>query len=193
MAMDKAAKDTLKGIVDVLFWGAIGALVIAIAFFGFFRLSPYKLVNVHGPSMEPTLSDGDLIVIQTTDKISRNEIAVFNLPEQWTSKVLESTDSNLIKRVVGLPGDRITFGDGKVAIESKDESFSLVEPKIVGCGLDVGEEITVPKGSYFLAGDNRVQSFDSMAAWCQGLDPFVTAETIALHGELKIQLSQFKF
>lgn len=191
--MDKAAKDSIRSLVDVLFWGALGALVIAIAFFGFFKVTPYKLVSVHGPSMEPMLSDGDLIVLETTDGIKRDQIAVFGLPAQWASTVLESTESNLIKRVVGLPGDLITFQGDTVEIQSSGETFNLTEPRIVSCGLDVGEEIEVPANSYFLAGDNRVQSFDSMAAWCDGLNPFIPEDTIGINGELKLQFGWFRF
>lgn len=192
MAMDKAAKESVRSIMDVLLWGAIGAFVIALGFFVFFKVTPYKLVNVHGPSMEPTLTNGDLIVLETTDEVERDQIAVFSLPQSWASTVLESTESNLIKRVVGLPGDRISFEGDTVEIESGSETFSLVEPKIIGCPLEIGTEITVPQGSYFLAGDNRVQSFDSMAAWCDGLDPFIPADTIGIHGELKLQLGLFR-
>lgn len=193
MGMDKAAKESVRSFMDVLFWGVAGAFVIALAFFLFFKVTPYKLVNVHGPSMEPTLSSGDLIVLEETEKIERDQIAVFDLPQSWASTVLESTESNLIKRVVGLPGDRISFEGDTVEIESGGETFSLREPKIVQCPLEVGTEITVPAGSYFLAGDNRVQSFDSMAAWCDGLDPFIPADTIGIHGELKLQFGLFRF
>ena len=192
MGMDKAAKESVRSIMDVLFWGVAGAFVIALAFFLFFKFTPYKMVNVHGPSMEPTLSSGDLIVLEGTEKIERDQIAVFDLPESWASTVLESTESNLIKRVVGLPGDRITFEGDTVEIESGGETFSLREPKIVQCPLEVGTELTVPAGSYFLAGDNRVQSFDSMAAWCDGLDPFIPADTIGIHGDLKLQFGLFR-
>jgi len=188
MAMDKAAKESLKSFADVLFWGAAGAFLIILVLFIFLRVSPYSLVNVHGPSMEPTLSSGDLIVLHSTDKIERDQIAVFSLPEEWKAEVSESTEANLIKRVVGLPGDRITFQGDEVTVESDSESFSLNEPKILACGVPVGTELTVPQGSYFLAGDNRVQSFDSMAAWCAGLTPFVPEDTIEINGGLSMRL-----
>lgn len=189
MAMDKAAKDSLRNFVDVLFWGAAGALIVAIVFLAFFRVSPYRMISVHGPSMEPTLSSGDLIVLKKTDAIERDQIAVFSLPEEWKNAVAENTDSNLIKRVVGLPGDTVTFvGDEKVTVTGNGSSAELREPKILGCDLPVGTEVTIPDGSYFLAGDNRVQSFDSMAAWCDGLDPLVKGDTIATSGAMKLQL-----
>lgn len=194
MGMDKAAKETVRSFTDVLFWGALGALVVAVIFFGFFKLTPFKLINIHGPSMEPTLYDGDLVVLETTDTIQRDQIAVFDLPTEWANLVDESTEANLIKRVVGLPGDKITFEGQTVSIASKDgATLSLNEPKILRCNLDVGDSIDVPQGSYFLAGDNRVQSFDSMAAWCAGIDPLVSEDTIGINGELKLRLGLPKF
>jgi len=190
--MDRAAKDSVRSVVDVLFWGALGACIVALIFFAFFRFSPYRLVNVHGPSMQPTLTDGDLIILKTTDEIKRNQIAVFDLPDEWAQTVAQNTESNLIKRVVGLPGDRITFEGTTVKIESPSgKVHKLVEPKLTGCSLDPGEGVTVPKGKYFLAGDNRIQSFDSMAAWCSGLNPMIPEDTIGINGSLQYRLGLF--
>lgn len=192
--MDRAAKDSVKSIADVLLWGAIGAFVLALIFFSFFRFSPYRLVNVHGPSMQPTLTDGDLIVLKTTPKIERDQIAVFDLPKGWADAVSKSTESNLIKRVVGLPGDHLSYDGNQVNIEAASgKSYTLREPKLSGCRLPSGSELTVPQGEYFLAGDNRIQSFDSMAAWCQGLDPLIPKDTIGINGQLQTRIGLFSF
>lgn len=186
--MDKAAKDTLKKSTDVVFWIMAVVFILAVAFFLFFRFGPYRLINVHGPSMQPTLYDGDLIVVGGDGSIARDQIAVFSLPDQWKGAVQDNTGTNLIKRVVGLPGDTLSFQGDKIVIDSGTESFEIVEPKILQCPLPLGEEIVVPEGSYFLAGDNRVQSFDSSSAWCRGLDPMVSEDSISVHGELKLRL-----
>lgn len=194
MKLDKAAKDSFKNILDVLLWGSIGALVVVGLFSSIFTFTPYKLVNVHGPSMEPTFSNGDLLILKQTDEIKRNQIAVFNLPEYWADSVASSTGQNLIKRVVAKPGDRLTFNGTKVLIESPEhEKYELVEPKIVKCDLPIGESIEVPPGTHFLAGDNRVQSFDSMEAWCSGLNPFIPDETLIINGDLSQRINWFNF
>lgn len=185
MSLDKAAKDSFRNILDVLLGGAIGALVIVSIFFFIFKFTPYKLVNVHGPSMEPTFSNGDLIVLKETDQIERDHIAVFDLPEEWANSVAESTSSKLIKRVTAVYGDVLTFRGNRVTIKSvTGNTYELVEPKIVNCQLPIGSTLEVPKGTYFATGDNRVQSFDSMEAWCNGLHPFIAKESITINGAL---------
>lgn len=186
--MDRAAKDALKKSTDVVFWIVAAVFVLAVAFFLFFRFGPYRLISVHGPSMQPTLYDGDLIVIGGDEPIERDQITVFSLPDGWREEVQDNTGTSLIKRVVGLPGDTITFQGDRIAIDSGTENFEIVEPKILQCPLPLGEEIVVPEGSYFLAGDNRVQSFDSSSAWCRGLNPMVPEDSISVHGELKLRL-----
>lgn len=194
MSLDKAAKDSFRNILDVLLWGAIGALVIVSVFFFIFKFTPYKLVNVHGPSMEPTFSNGDLIVLKETDQIERDQIAVFDLPEEWANSVAESTDSKLIKRVTAVYGDVLTFRGNRVTIKSvTGNTYELVEPKIVNCQLPIGATLELPKGTYFLTGDNRVQSFDSMEAWCNGLNPVIGKESITINGALDKRIQGLPF
>lgn len=144
--------------------------------------------------MEPTFTNGDLLVLKQTDEIKRNQIAVFALPKDWSSSVADTTGQNLIKRVVAKPGDQLTFNGTKVLIQSpENEKYELIEPKIVRCNLPVGSTVEVPPGTHFLAGDNRVQSFDSMEAWCNGLNPFVSDETLIINGDVSQRIHWFNF
>lgn len=150
-------------------WGyfidIVETLVVAAAIFVvvyLFLLQPHQ---VRGASMEPNLSDGQYIL---TDKISyrfgdpnRGDIIVFKAP------VDENFD--YIKRIVGLPEETISMGDGNIIIKNPENpnGFTLEEPYSIngvnspGEVLSNGTEFTIPKDTYFVLGDNRGQSFDS--------------------------------
>ncbi len=109
-------------------------------------------------SMVPTLVKNDRLII---DKISynfnqpqRGDIVVFNPTD--TLKEQQFTDA-FIKRVIGVPGDRVTVKSGKVVVNDQpiDESYISEAPKYEF------ESVTVPPNSYFVLGDNRNNSYDS--------------------------------
>lgn len=113
-------------------------------------LSP---ITVEGVSMTPTLIDGQLIFIQKAFyKLERGDIAVFELIGQ---------KSKLIKRVIGLPGDKIyanSHGDGKLYVNDtaiSDKYFRYAHGSI----HDIN--ITLKDGEYFMLGDNATESHDS--------------------------------
>ena len=109
----------------------------------------FNPVSVVGPSMYPTLNDGDILRTSTVikkDRISYDTIICF---KRGNSKLI-------IKRVVGLPGDTISFSDGRVVINGKvrEDSFPIMEeyPDSV---IKLGED------EYYCLGDNRNNSLDS--------------------------------
>ena len=110
-------------------------------------------------SMEPTLMVGDRILV---DKLSyhlhavhRGDIVVFGTPpgENAGPQV-----KDLVKRVVGLPGETVSSSGGQVDINGKP----LSEPWLVKGTVTTGIQTqTVPAGEYFVMGDNRSDSQDS--------------------------------
>lgn len=126
-------------------------IVLAIIlYFGINALS--ARVRVDGFSMIPTLQNGEYILVNRlaykTGQPDRGDIIVFRLPGD------ESQD--LIKRVIGLPGDTVHISDGIVTING----VKLEEPYIAQNPLYYGEW-TVPEGNLFVLGDNRNDSRDS--------------------------------
>lgn len=111
--------------------------------------------------MEPTYHDGEYIL---TDKISfrlglpqRGDVVVFRSPK--------NQDVDFIKRIIGLPGEKLKIKGGKVYINGNilDESTYLDPSVYTGpeSFLPENTEITVPQNNYFCMGDNRSGSSDS--------------------------------
>ena len=110
-------------------------------------------------SMQDTLNPNDYIIMYrraySGDKEpKRGDIVIFK------SELQDENGKNklLIKRVIGLPGDKITINDGKVYINDKEYDESYLKG-----GSTTGSEskFKVQKGEYFVVGDNRVVSIDS--------------------------------
>ena len=134
---------------------AVGGLVL---FINFFLIQSYI---VNGSSMADTLHNNDRLIISKLGKSwsnitgsaylpSRGEIVVFHDPS--------GSDRQLIKRVIGLPGERITLRSGELTIYN-EFSPNGFDPDVE---FDIntytnGEEfdITIPEGHLFVVGDNR--------------------------------------
>lgn len=152
--------DAIKGIFGV-FWEFIEAFVFAAAIFVVAYLFIFQPNQVKGRSMFPTFHDGEYIF---TDKISyrmglpkRGDVVVFRSPK--------NNDIDFIKRIIGLPGERIKISGGKVFVDGQllDESNYLDRTVFTGpeSFLAEGQEITIASERYFVMGDNRSQSSDS--------------------------------
>lgn len=125
----------------------------------------YQPVKVEGTSMMPTLTDQERIFINKftyrfgLSSVERGDTVVFWYP-------LDTTKS-YIKRVIGIPGDRVRIEGGQVYVNGKELTEDYVPPqnRDESTWRD-GQEVTVPSGKYFVLGDHRNQSSDSrMWGW----------------------------
>lgn len=113
--------------------------------------------KVDGHSMEPTLQDGDNLIV---DKISyrlraprRYEIIVF--PYQHAENVY------YIKRIIGMPGETIQIIDGSVYINGELLADEVYGAEPIKNAMTAAEPITLGEDEYFVMGDNRNHSSDS--------------------------------
>lgn len=113
--------------------------------------------EVIGSSMEPTLSDGDNLIV---DKMTyhfrepkRFEIIVF--PYQYIK------DTYYIKRIIGLPGETVSIDEqGRIYIDGEILKEAYGKEAILDAGL-AAKEIVLADDEYFVMGDNRNDSADS--------------------------------
>ncbi len=139
----------------------------------------FQSYQVDGPSMEPTLQNGDRLIVSKTGKTwaritgndyvpKRYEIIIFNHTGEFSGSS-QVTEKQLIKRVIGLPGDRVVVKDGVVRVYNNEHPDGYLidsegpERNAIANTPDNGHEIdlTVKKGELFVMGDNREQSLDS--------------------------------
>src|SRR6476469_1566872 len=120
----------------------------------------YQPVKVEGTSMMPTLTDQERIFINKFTyrfgfgSVSRGDTVVFWYPQD--------TSKSYIKRVIGVPGDRVRVEGGLVYVNgvALQESYVPPENRDSNSWRD-GEEQVIPDGKYFVLGDHRNQSSDS--------------------------------
>jgi signal peptidase I len=127
---------------------AIGLALVIIVFL-------YQPVKVEGTSMAPLLSDQERIFINKFvyrfEPIHRGDVVVFWYPVDHSK--------SFIKRVVGLPGEKVEIRQGTVYVDGKILPEPYVPPQYEDLS-DFGEK-TVPPDSYFVMGDHRISSNDS--------------------------------
>ena len=115
------------------------------------RLLGVGLLRVTGSSMNNTLRDGDIVLVTRFDyrggrTPGRGAVVECRFPGR---------DGNYIKRVVGLPGDRLAFSEGFLTLNGE----AVMEPYVSSVTDDYAIELE--EDQYLLLGDNRAESYDS--------------------------------
>lgn len=141
-------KETIKTFLYLL--AACGAAFFMICFVG-------QRTVVEGSSMEPTLADGDNLIV---DKLSYR----FGKPERFDIIVFpyeEGEETYFIKRVIGLPGETVQIDEaGTIFINGEKLRESYGKEVIENSGM-AAEGILLGADEYFVLGDNRNDSMDS--------------------------------
>lgn len=116
--------------------------------------------RVSGQSMYPTLENGDYILTNkvgyTFGEPQRGQIIVFKEPRD------ESLD--FIKRIVGIPSDRLKIQNGRVYLNGEVLKEAYLNPSVTtlpAAFLKEGQEVIIPEKRYIVVGDNRLASSDS--------------------------------
>lgn len=145
LVLDKPKSPILKGYIFLI----IGVLLIA------FQMC-FSIVRVSGPSMLPTLHDKDFMLISKYDRVDRFDIVVLK------ERVADNGPSkNIVKRVIGFGGDRVTVVNGQLFINNVAYNEYYLDSANTEAFKTVNFDITVPDGHLFVMGDNRDVSKDS--------------------------------
>ncbi|MCR4962799.1 MAG: signal peptidase I [Firmicutes bacterium] len=135
------------------FWSYVIEILAVLALAILLRMFVMEITQVQGPSMQPTLSTGDRLI---TNKLAYT----FGEPQRGDIVVLKAPDVEnqyYIKRIIGLPDERLSINDGQVYINGEP----LAEPYLTQLLTDGNIDVVIPEGYYFVMGDNREDSRDS--------------------------------
>lgn len=154
----------------------LAVIVLAPVVALFLTVFVFQSYEVDGPSMENTLQDNDRLIVSKTDKTWSKFSGKQFLPDRYSVVVFKQKESSyegteekqLIKRVMGLPGDRVVIKDGVVTIYNDEHPEGLkadenVPETSLNQYTDGDIDLTVPEGQVFVLGDNRKNSLDSRA------------------------------
>ncbi len=153
--------QTLRAVREI-----VETLLLAALIFFLVRLVVLNF-RVDGQSMTPNLDDGQMLLVNRNayqsvdwqgnmfypfDPPERGDIVVFNPPTE--------SDKPYIKRIIGLPGDEVTFNNGQVFVNGEMLDEDYIEDR-TRCQRDDFCDVIVPEGKIFVLGDHRSNSSDS--------------------------------
>ncbi|OGM56928.1 signal peptidase I [Candidatus Woesebacteria bacterium RIFCSPHIGHO2_12_FULL_46_16] len=148
--------------LGAFFLDILEVIVFAVAIFLFIYLLVLQPHKIKGASMDPNFFDGEYLL---TDKVTyrfgepkRGDVIVFKAPT--------GNGDEFIKRIIGLPGEKVSVKSGKMYINEKVLEEKYLDASLItsaGYFLQEDQSVSVPEGEYFVLGDNRPHSSDSRA------------------------------
>jgi signal peptidase I len=150
----------------------VAALLVALGLIAFV----FQSYQVDGPSMQQTLHNNDRLIVwklpRTWAKIThhqyvpgRGDIIIFT--ETGLANFGQDNTKQLIKRVIGLPGDRVVVANDVITVYNKEHPTGFQPDKTLPYGVNITEpaqqevDYTLGKNQLFVSGDNRTNSLDS--------------------------------
>ena len=131
----------------------VSALIVVAAVAALVATLLLPVLQIAGTSMEPSLIDGDIVILIKTDKLKTGDLCAF----YYSNKIL-------IKRIIGVPGDYLWINpDGTVYLNGTELEEPYIREKSLG-ECDVEFPLQVIEKSYFMMGDQRETSIDSRSS-----------------------------
>jgi signal peptidase I len=172
---DKPTNQQGSGVFREVF-STIGVLFAALAVAFCFILFIFQSYQVSGPSMQQTLQNEDRLIVwklpRTWSRITghqyvpnRGDIIIFT--ETNLAQFGQENTKQLIKRVVGLPGDHVVVANNTITIYNKQHPKGFQPDKTLPYGSNITEpamqniSVTLGPNQLFVCGDNRTNSLDS--------------------------------
>jgi signal peptidase I len=164
VAPAKPKKPTSKTVIE---WVVLiaSALIIALLVKAFL----FQAFYIPSDSMVPTLKTNDRVIVNKLSyhlhSVHRGDIVVFTTPKGADGNPIDPTIKDLVKRIIGLPGETVSEKDGHVLINGKaiNESY-LPAGTVSDCTQFVADCFPsgpLPANHYWVMGDNRAGSRDS--------------------------------
>jgi signal peptidase I len=164
-------------------WRSFGSIllifIVALGIAVFLTVFVFQQYQVDGPSMQPTLQNNNRLIVWKVPRTwarltghafipKRGDIIIFD--EAGLPELSDKGSDQLVKRVIGLPGDKVVVKDGLITIYNKQHPNGFDPDKTLSYGKVIGNDTEAENGEQtwtlgpnqiFVCGDNRTNSLDS--------------------------------
>lgn len=152
------------------FWSVIAVIVTLMAFIFILRLYAFEFTVITSASMDPTIKVGDYALFDKRAALrghwNRGDVVIFRSPPTWDEGGAEGNEKAgsfkgelLCKRIIGMPGEKLSIVGGVVYINGKvlpNQTYMKEAPNV-----EMAPESQIGPEQYFMMGDNRNNSSDS--------------------------------